>query len=339
MADKTRLFEPALGFSRLIQKSRLRQPVFSSPKSRARLLSCLFLLIAATAVSGQTPLAPTPAPLPEAPSALLLSACASDSGTEAAVSSSNPAEISSAGFSLDASGLGAQTAAAQKPTAPVRSGDVDVNGNPIPLNRQQPKRILGFMPNFRSVSGGAVVHPPGWKYNFKVAARQSFDYSSFVFLGLTSLTSEATDEHPALGKGVDGYWAYTWRGFLDKTDNTFETAWLWPSALHEDTRFYALGHGNVVKRALYVLSREVVARNYSGNQTPNIANIGGKVLTQYISTFYYPATSENFSVLATKFSYSLMRDVGFNSIREFYPDIAAYYARKHQQRLLKQQNP
>jgi hypothetical protein len=32
--------------------------------------------------------------------------------------------------------------------------ELDADGNPIPLERQQPKRILGLMPNFRSVSGG-----------------------------------------------------------------------------------------------------------------------------------------------------------------------------------------
>ena len=47
--------------------------------------------------------------------------------------------------------------------------------------------------------------------------------------------------HPSLGKGVDGFYAYTWRGFLDKTDGTYLSAWLLPSLLHEDTRFYALG--------------------------------------------------------------------------------------------------
>ena len=80
--------------------------------------------------------------------------------------------------------------------------ELDANGNIIPLDRRQPKRILGFMPNFRSVSGGAKPHPPGWKYNFKVATHQATDYSSFVFLGLTSLTAEALNMHPALGKGV-----------------------------------------------------------------------------------------------------------------------------------------
>lgn len=210
---------------------------------------------------------------------------------------------------------------------------LDVNGNPIPLNRQQPQRILGFMPNFRSVSGGATPHPPGWNYNLQVATRQATDYSSFVFLGLTSLAAEGLNSHPVLGKGVDGFYAYTWRGFLDKTDGTYLSAWLMPSLLHEDTRYYALGDGHtVIRRALYVISREAVARTYGGSRTPNIAGLGGKVLTQVISRYYYPPSATGFSVLATKFGYSIMREVAFSSIREFYPDIAAHYIRRHREK-------
>jgi hypothetical protein len=32
-----------------------------------------------------------------------------------------------------------------------------------------------------------------------------------------------------------------------------------------------------------------------------------------------------------------MRDVGFSAIREFYPDVAAHYIRKHREKLLRQQ--
>lgn len=211
---------------------------------------------------------------------------------------------------------------------------VDANGNPIPLEHQQPQRILGFMPNFRSVSAGAAPHPPGWKYNFKIATRQATDYSSFIFLGLTSLTAKAIDEHPSLGKGAGGLWAYTWRGFVDKTDGTYISAWFLPSLLHEDTRFYALGNERSIPiRALYVISRQGVTRTYGGRQTPNIAGLGGKVLTQLVSRTYYPTGATSFSVLATKFGYSAMRDVGFTSIREFYPDIAAHYVKKHREKM------
>ena len=119
---------------------------------------------------------------------------------------------------------------------------VDANGQPIPLERRQPQRILGFMPNFRSVSSGSTPHPPGWKYNFTVATHQATDYSSFIFLGITTLSAEGVNEHPVLGKGADGFYAYLWRGFLDKTDGTYLSAWLLPSLIHEDTRNYALGN-------------------------------------------------------------------------------------------------
>ena len=215
--------------------------------------------------------------------------------------------------------------------------DLDPNGKPIPLEQQQPKRILGFMPNFRSVSAGTVPPKPSFKTNFKVATHQAFDYSSFLFLGLTSLTAEGIDSHPVLGKGVDGFWAYTWRGFLDKTDGTYLSAFLLPSLLHEDTRYYGLGHGSIFRRAVYVISRQGIARTYGGRETPNIAGLGGKVLTQVISRTYYPAGATDFGTLATKFGYSVMRDVAFTSIREFYPTIAAYYIRKHREKMLQLQ--
>src|ERR1019366_3342571 len=134
-----------------------------------------------------------------------------------------------------------------------------------------------------------------------VATRQATDYSSFIFLGITSLTAEGMNMHAALGKGVGGFYAYTWRGFLDKTDNTYLSAWLLASALHEDTRYYALGSSHrVVTRALYVISQQAVARTYGGRDTPNIAGLGGKVLTQVISRSYYPASATDFGVLAEK---------------------------------------
>jgi len=274
-----------------------------------------------------------PVTLPDAPSAVLFGNTSTDQGSSDSSERTDVASLSEADqMPVKASdpkhGDGAKPSPAQ---------ELDANGNDIPLEKRQPQRILGFMPNFRSVSGGSKPHPPGWEYNFKIATRQSFDYSSFLFLGLTSISAEGINSHPVLGKGVDGFYAYAWRGLLDKTDGTYLQAWLLPSLLHEDTRYYALGNGHsVLIRALYVISRQGVTRTYGGSQTPNIAGLGGKVLTQVISRYYYPTGATDFSVLATKFGYSAMRDVAFTSIREFYPDIAAHYIRKHQQKAAQQ---
>lgn len=213
----------------------------------------------------------------------------------------------------------------------------DANGNPIPLSRQQPARILGFIPNFRSVSVGANAPPPGWKNSFIIANHQAFDYSSFYLLSITSITAEGFNEHPSLGKGIPGFYAYTWRGFIDKTDGTYLSAWFLPSLLHEDTRYYPLGNGHsIAHRILYVIDRQAIALNYSGTPTPNIANLGGKALTQIISQYYYPDGSSSQGVLIEKFGYSVMRDVGFSAIREFYPDVAAHYVRKYHERLARE---
>ena len=79
-----------------------------------------------------------------------------------------------------------------------------------------------------------------------------------------------------------------------------------------------------------MISRQGVARTYGGRQTPNYCRTRGKVLTQVVSRYYYPPNATSFAVLATKFGYSVMRDVMFSSIREFYPDAAAHFIRKHQ---------
>ncbi|WP_255550791.1 hypothetical protein [Granulicella sp. dw_53] len=298
-------------------------------------LLSVVLCLSASAFAQQTALPDAPSPSPE----LLVAAASAPAAYSS--SSTDPFDYSlyPAGYEPQASQQDTAQIAkdSDKPKTKTKAPltlELDAHGNPIPLDRQQPKRILGFMPNFRSVGSGAQPPPPSFKYNFKVATRQAFDYSSFIFLVITSASAEGLNSHPVLGKGMSGFYAYTWRGFLDKTDGSYLGAWLLPSILHEDTRFYALGKGHsITTRALYVISRQGVTRTYGGRQTPNIAGLGGKVLTQVISRYYYPTGATSFGVLATKFGYSAMRDVAFTSVREFYPDIAAHYIRRHREKL------
>ncbi len=87
--------------------------------------------------------------------------------------------------------------------------------------------------------------PPTFKINFRVATQQAFDYSSFVFLVITSghrPTGRRRASIPGYCNGGNAVlWAYTWRGFLDKTDGNYLAAFILPTILHEDTRYYAQG--------------------------------------------------------------------------------------------------
>ncbi|HUZ04817.1 MAG TPA: hypothetical protein VMU62_05630 [Acidobacteriaceae bacterium] len=193
----------------------------------------------------------------------------------------------------------------------------------------QPKRILGIMPNYRAVSAGTIPPPPTAKVAFGIATRNSFDYSAFIFTGLTSMIAEGDNDHPQLGKGVPGFWGYSWRGFLDKTDGNYWVIFVLPTAFHEDARYFALGRGSILKRAAYSTTRIFVARDYQGHNTINGAELLGRGIAQGISTTYYPSQDRTASDLASKYAYSLLRDAATDAFREFWPDIATHVLHHH----------
>lgn len=188
----------------------------------------------------------------------------------------------------------------------------------------QPKRILGVMPNYRAVSAG-VKPPPFTPHEaFMVATRNSFDYSSFVFVGITSLLAEGSDAHKQLGKGVHGYWAYYWRGWVDKTDGNYWVDCVMPSIVHQDERYYAKGEGGVLKRSIYAATRVVITPDFNGKSGFNTSEVLGKGISQAISLSYYPSQTQSFSGFAQKYGYALSRDAITNVFRELWPDINAH---------------
>ena len=205
----------------------------------------------------------------------------------------------------------------------------NAEGQPVPISKQQPKRILGIMPNYRAVSAGALPPPPTSKQAFKIATQNSFDYSSFIFVGITSAFAEWSDAHPKLGEGMAGYGRYYWRGFVDKTDGNYLVIWALPSVLHQDERYYARGEGPFLKRGIYAATRILITPNYQGHNTFNASEVFGRAMAQGISTTYYPSADRTAGALAVKFGWAMGRDALTNVFREFWPDIATHVLRRH----------
>jgi hypothetical protein len=199
----------------------------------------------------------------------------------------------------------------------------------VPLSKQQPKRILGLMPNYRAVSAGAIPPPPTAKQAFIIATKNSFDYSSFVFVGITSALAEWSDAHKQLGEGFAGYGRYYWRGYLDKTDGNYLVIFALPTLLHEDERYYAKGEGPILKRGIYAASRVLITPNYKGHHTLNIAELLGRAAAQAISVSYYPSQDRTAGSIAQKYAYAIGRDALTNTFREFWPDIATHVLHRH----------
>lgn len=196
-------------------------------------------------------------------------------------------------------------------------------------SKQQPKRILGIMPNYRAVSAGAIPPPPTPKEAFKIATQNSFDYSSFIFVGITSAIAEGNNAHPELGKGMGGFGQYYWRGFVDKTDGNYMVIFLMPTIFHQDERYYSMGEGPFLKRAVYAASRVLITPNYQGKNGFNTSEILGRGVAQGISASYYPAGDRSFGDIASKYAWAIGRDALTNVFREFWPDIATHVLHRH----------
>jgi hypothetical protein len=122
----------------------------------------------------------------------------------------------------------------------------------------QTKRILGVVPNFDSVSAGAVLPRQTMREKFAAGFQDSFDYSSFVFAGAQAGLNQATNASPAFRHGSAGFARYYWHTFADQTDENLLVETIIPIAPHEDGRFYTLGRGNFAKRLSYALSRPLI---------------------------------------------------------------------------------
>jgi len=194
---------------------------------------------------------------------------------------------------------------------------------------QQPPRILGIMPNFRAVSAGVIPPPPTPKQAFVIATKNSFDYSSFLFVGITSLMAEGTNTHTQLGKGMPGFGRYYWRGFVDKTDGNYLVIFALPTVFHQDERYYSLGRASILKRIVYAASRVVITPDYQGHPSFNASELLGRGIAQSVSLAYYPSQTRTFGGIASKFGFAIGRDALTNTFREFWPDIAVHVLHRH----------
>jgi hypothetical protein len=185
----------------------------------------------------------------------------------------------------------------------------------------QTKRILGIIPNFRSVSANQHLPPQSLKEKFVTASQDSFDYSAIVVPALLAGYDLGINETPEFGHGGVGYGRYLWHSVIDQTSENMFVEFLVPAIAHEDTRYYTLGEGGFSKRALYAVKHIVVTRNDNGKNVFNSGEILGSGMSAALSNAYYPSAERTFGNTAQQWGTSVGIDAFTFAFREFWPDI------------------
>jgi hypothetical protein len=186
---------------------------------------------------------------------------------------------------------------------------------------RQTKRILYIVPNFRAVSSDQKLPPQTVKEKFKTATLDSFDYSSFIFVGIQAGIAQAGKSYPEFRQGAAGYGRYYWHTFADSTDENLWVEFLLPATLHQDSRFYTKGHGGFAKRLAYSFSRIAITRTDGGRETFNASEILGAGTSAGISNLYYPSQERTFTKTYQRWITNVSIDGGTFIFKEFWPDI------------------
>jgi hypothetical protein len=192
-----------------------------------------------------------------------------------------------------------------------------------PEEGKQTSRILYIFPNFRSVSVNQKLPPQSPKEKLWQTTQDSFDYSSFIFVGALAGVSQAENSVPEFHQGAAGYGRYYWHTFVDQTDENYWVEFILPVTLHQDSRYYTMGTGGLLKRASYAVTRIVITRKDNGGETFNFSEVVGAGAAGGISNLYYPSPERTWTKTGQRWALNVGLDGATFLIREFWPGINA----------------
>jgi hypothetical protein len=96
----------------------------------------------------------------------------------------------------------------------------------------------------------------------------------------------------------------------------------YPTIFNEDPRYYRLAHASGGKRFLHAIEHMVVAHTDNGNRMFNFSEWLGTVSAISLSNVYHPGNKRGFAPSAEGLGFSVLSDMGFDVLREFWPEIA-----------------
>jgi len=240
-------------------------------------------------------------------------------------------------------GLTAQTPPSPSPAPPAPATDpATAPGAPQPaatpedrhaqaereLKQEEQQRMLGVVPAFTAVFNGHAV-PLSAGQKFLLALADGVDPFDFATSALDAALEQQQNEFPGYGSGFSGYAKRFGASYADDFDGELWSEGILPSLLHQDPRYFRLGHGGFRRRLGYSLLAAVRCRGDNGNWQFNTSNLGGNLVAGAISNAYYPAADRGLGLTFQRASIDAAEGLIQLIANEFYPDIAqALFHRK-----------
>jgi hypothetical protein len=198
----------------------------------------------------------------------------------------------------------------------------DYNG---PLNR--------FVARFSQKVDRVTVRAPGHHTSlkpcslsagekFRLFVNDSVDPINFVGFAWDAGTGQIQNADPSYGQGVAGYTKRFAAEAADNATGDFFGIFLYPTLFHQDPRYYRVGHGSVQGRLGHALEHSFVATSDSGKRVFNFSEWCTTITGKLVTNLYHPDAPRGFSSTAARVGFSVANDMGWDALREFWPEIA-----------------
>jgi hypothetical protein len=191
------------------------------------------------------------------------------------------------------------------------------------VKQEEKQRVLGVLPNFNiTYLGGATVSMTAMQ-KLSLAFHSVTDPVAFVIPFFVTGYHEALDEDKGFPWGIKGLGERSGAAYLDSFDGNMIGNGILPAILHQDPRYYRMGHGTVMHRLLYSLATNVICKHdNTGKWEPNYSNVGGNIIGGAISNLYYPDTDSGIGLTISNGLIVTGEGAIGSAFDEFWPDIS-----------------
>jgi hypothetical protein len=196
------------------------------------------------------------------------------------------------------------------------------------IREQEHQRIAGILPSFNvSYRSDAVSLTAAEK--FKLDLRAAIDPYTFGIAMITAGLGEAEDSDTGFAWGPAGYTERAAAAYGDNVIGNLIGNAVLPSILHQDPRYFRLGHGSAGHRLLYAAATSFICKHdNTGKWEPNYSNVLGNMIAGEISTLYYP-NSKGDGLQAVETGLTVTFEGTFGAeLQEFWPDISRRFFHK-----------
>jgi hypothetical protein len=218
--------------------------------------------------------------------------------------------------------------------------------------KEQSQRALSVLPMF-GVTNRLNASPLTPREKFHLFFKSAFDPATVATVGLQAGLSQAVNEFPGYGQGMEGYGKRFGASLADEVSNNFWNSFVYPTLLKQDPRYFRLGRGSFGHRFSYSVKQEFVCHSDKGGRSFNFSSVLGAFTSGAISNLYYPGKTlirtipatatapaipvyENdrgFALTMSRTAIGLGYGVAGGLFDEFWPDLRNKF-RKHKEEAL-----